>query len=67
MVRAAVASDGSALEFASTAIKNNKDIVKVAVTTSGGYAFMHASKELQRDPEIKKIHKNHKHHNSNLI
>jgi hypothetical protein len=59
VVRAAVASDGKALEFASTAIKNNKDIVKVAVTTSGGYAFMHASKELQRDPEIRKMHESH--------
>jgi hypothetical protein len=59
VVRAAVASDGAALEFASTAIKNNKDIVKVAVTTSGGYAFMHASKELQRDPEIRKMHESH--------
>jgi len=62
VVRAAVASDGAALEFASTAIKNNKDIVKVAVTTSGGYAFMHASKELQRDPEIRKIHENHEYY-----
>lgn len=67
VVRAAVASDGTALEFAATALKNNKDIVKEAVKTSGSYAFEHASRALQRDPEIRKIHKNHEHYDSNLI
>ena len=62
MVRAAVASDGTALEFASTALKNNKDIVKEAVKASGSYAFEHASKALQKDPEIRKIHENHEYY-----
>jgi hypothetical protein len=62
VVRAAVASDGTALEFAATALKNNKDIVKEAVKTSGSYAFEHASKALQRDPEIRKIHENHEYY-----
>lgn len=67
VVRAAVVSNGTALEFAAAALKNNKDIVREAVKSYGCYALEHASKAVQRDPEIRKIHKNHEHFDSNLI
>lgn len=57
-VLAAVQENGEALEWASAVLKNDKDVVIAAVREAGIGAYRHASRELQKDPEVVKYGRN---------
>ena len=51
LILTAVSTDGSALEFVSTELRNDKKIVLAAVSRYGRY-IVHASERLRHDEEV---------------